>query len=71
MVVKKQSKKDKSFSEMSGKLHIPCPFKEQTGISTHVVIRGRYCYRSDDCLVIQCKYNRHHNKIEDVLSVTW
>ncbi len=62
---------NKRYSETSGKLHIQCPHKERTGINIHVVIKGRYCYRSDECMVIECKYNKMRNKIENVLSMTW
>jgi hypothetical protein len=62
---------NKRYSERSGKLHIQCPFKDRTGIRTHVVIKGRYCYRSDECMVIECKYNKSRTKIENILSMTW
>lgn len=69
--MRKAARKEKSYSEMTGKLHISCPYSKQTGISTHVVIKGRYCYRSCDCMVINCKYNKTRDSIEDILSVTW
>lgn len=61
----------KRFSEVTGKLHIPCPHKEKSGIGVHVVIKNGYCYRSGECMVIECKFNRIQSKIEDVLSVAW
>ena len=62
---------DKRFSEASGKLHIPCPHKEITGIKIHVVIKEGYCYRSEQCMVIKCKFNRLQSDIDYVLSLTW
>lgn len=62
---------DKRFSEASGKLHIPCPHKESTGIKVHVVIKEGYCYRSEQCMVIKCKFNRLQSNIDYVLSLTW
>jgi hypothetical protein len=62
---------EKRFSEASGKLHIPCPHKEITGINVHVVIKEGYCYRSEQCMVIQCKFNRLQSDIDYVLSLTW
>ncbi len=69
--MKRKVPPDKHFSEMSGKLHIYCPYQDRTGIRTHVVIKGRYCYRSGICMVIECKYNKSTDKIENVLSLTW
>ncbi len=71
MSMRRDAPSDKHYSEMSGKLHIPCPFRERTGINIHVVIKGRYCYRSEECMVMECKYNRMRNRIENILSVTW
>jgi hypothetical protein len=71
MGMKREAVKDKRYSETTGKLHIPCPFKERTGIKIHVVIKGRYCYRSDECMVLECKYNKSRTKIENILSMTW
>ncbi len=61
----------KKFSENTGKLHIPCPYKEKTGIEVHVVIKGGYCYRSSQCMVFECKYNRYQSDIESLLSIMW
>jgi hypothetical protein len=61
----------KRFSEGTGKLHRPCPYKERTGINIVVVIKGGYCYRSEDCMVIECKYNKIQSDLESILSVTW
>jgi hypothetical protein len=69
--MRRDIRSDKHYSEMSGKLHIKCPHRDRTGINTHVVIKGRYCYRSEECMVIECKYNRMRNKIDSVLSMTW
>lgn len=63
--------REKKFSEMTGKLHLPCPHCEKTGINIHVVIKDGYCYRSEECLVIDCKYNRYQGDIERIISVTW
>lgn len=63
--------RDKKFSEMTGKLHLPCPYTEKTGITIHVVIKDGCCYRSEECLVIGCKYNRYQSDIERIISVTW
>jgi hypothetical protein len=60
---------DKHYSEASGKLHVPCPYRKSTGINTHVVIKDGYCYR--DCLIIWCKYNRLKSDLESVLSIVW
>jgi hypothetical protein len=63
--------KDKHYSEATGKLHIPCPYRQQTGIIVHVVVMGGYCYRSDDCMMFSCKFNRLQSDIVTVLSVAW
>jgi hypothetical protein len=61
----------KQFSEMSGKLHIPCPHRDTTGINVHVVIKNGFCYRSECCMVIKCKFNRLQLDIGSLLSLTW
>jgi hypothetical protein len=63
--------REKKFSELTGKLHLPCPHQERTGIRIHVVIKDGYCYRSEDCMVLECKYNRYQSDIERIISVTW
>lgn len=62
---------EKKFSESTGKLHIYCPYKNRTGINIHVVIKDGICYRSGQCMVVECKYNALHSDIDAVLSVTW
>jgi len=62
---------EKHFSESTGKLHIPCPHCEKTGITVHVVVKEGFCYRSGDCLVINCKFNRLQSDIEALLSLAW
>jgi hypothetical protein len=69
--MKKDLLNTKRFCEFTGKLHIPCPHKEKSGIYIHVVVKGGYCYRSDECMVIECKFNRLQGDIERILSVTW
>lgn len=61
----------KKYSEATGKLHMPCPYRGKSGIYVHVIIKGGYCYRSEDCLVFECKFNKLHGDIESVLSVVW
>jgi hypothetical protein len=62
---------EKKRSEATGKLHIPCPHSDKSGVCVHVVIRDGYCYRSHECMVLECKYNRTQGDIKKVLSVTW
>lgn len=59
------------FSDTTGKLHTLCPHRDKTGISVHVVIKGGYCYRSENCIVIKCKYNRLQSDVKTLLSLTW
>jgi hypothetical protein len=59
------------YSEATGKLHIPCPYASSTGVVVHVVIKGGFCYRSEQCFVLQCKYNRLQSDIKALLSLTW
>ncbi|MCL5022792.1 MAG: hypothetical protein M1497_05435 [Nitrospirae bacterium] len=67
----KKSFIEKHYSDATGKLHMPCPYREQTGLRVHVVIRDGFCYRSKDCLVVRCKYNRLQTDIQCLLSLTW
>jgi hypothetical protein len=69
--MKRAKQERKRFSEMTGKLHLPCPFKEKTGISIFVVIKDGHCYRSGDCMVVECKYNSIQSDLKSILSVTW
>ncbi|WP_333654927.1 hypothetical protein [Dissulfurispira sp.] len=62
---------EKRFSESTGKLHIYCPYRERTGINVHVVIKGGYCYRSRQCMIVQCKFNSIQLDIEALLSLVW
>ena len=61
----------KRFSESTGKLHLPCPHKEKTAIEVHVVIKGGWCYRSGQCMVLECRYNRMQSDIDSLLSLMW
>ncbi len=63
--------KDKHYDLTTGKLHLLCPHREKTGINTHVVIKDGYCYRSEQCMVVWCKFNRHQDDIDTILSVLW
>jgi hypothetical protein len=62
---------EKHYSEKTGKLHVPCPYRKTTGVEVHVVIKDGYCYRSCDCMVIKCKFNRIQSDIGCLLSLTW
>jgi len=62
---------EKHYSDSTGKLHIPCPYRGETGLNVHVVIKEGFCYRSEHCMVIKCKYNRLQTDIECMLSLTW
>jgi hypothetical protein len=61
----------KNYSIATGKLHIPCPYRQRTGINIHVVVKDGYCYRSEDCMVIWCKFNRLKSDIDSILSLFW
>ena len=65
----KEHAKEKHFSLETGKLHIPCLYREKTGIGTHVVIKDGYCYRSEHCMIIWCKYNRMQSDIDSIISL--
>lgn len=56
---------------MTGKLHLPCPHNEKTGINIHVVIKDGCCYKSSQCLVVECKYNTIQSDLERLISITW
>jgi hypothetical protein len=62
---------EKRYSESTGKLHIYCPYRERTGINVHVVIKDGYCYRSRQCMIVQCKFNSIQLDIEALLSLVW
>jgi hypothetical protein len=47
----------KNNSVAMGKLHIHCLYRQQTDINTHVVVKYGYCYRSENCPVVECKFN--------------
>jgi len=61
----------KQYSFTTGKLHVPCPFRSMTGINIHVVVKDGFCYRSEECSVIACKYNRLQTRIISLLSLVW
>jgi len=61
----------KVYSIETGKLHTPCPYKEKTGINIHVVIKDGYCYRSEECTIIWCKFNRLQTDLDAFLSLIW
>lgn len=62
---------EKHFSETTGKLHVPCPHRKETGIAIHVVVKDGYCYRSEQCMVVWCKYNRLKSDLDTILSFVW
>ena len=62
---------ERRFSERTGKLHIYCPYRTETGITVHVVIKEGCCYRSRDCMVLRCKYNASQTDPSTVLSLVW
>jgi hypothetical protein len=61
----------KCFAIESGKLHMSCPYKERTGVDTHVVIKDGYCYRSEECTVVWCKFNSLQKDLDSFLSLIW
>ena len=61
----------KYYSETTGKIHIPCPHNEETGVNTHVVLKSGYCYRSESCMIIKCKFNNAQSDIKNLLSMVW
>jgi hypothetical protein len=61
----------KVYAVESGKLHLPCPHSDRTGVNIHVVIKDGYCYRSEECLVIWCKFNRLQTDLDAFLSLIW
>ncbi len=62
---------EKRYSEETGKLHMACPFAKNTGINVHVVIKGGYCYRSEECMILKCKFSRLQSDLKCLLSLTW
>lgn len=62
---------DKHYSEATGKLHIPCPHRQITGINVHVIIKDGACYRAERCMVVKCKFNRLQSDVGHLLSLTW
>ena len=69
--MKKTAIDKKHYSEATGKLHIPCPHKQKSGVYVHVVIREGSCYSSGECMVFECKFNNMQGKLETILSVAW
>jgi hypothetical protein len=61
----------KKFSEMTGKLHMPCPHADRSGVTVHVVIKDGICYRSEVCMVLDCRYNKYQSDVERIISITW
>lgn len=61
----------KRFCETTGKLHIMCPHVRKSGVSVHVVVRDGVCYRSRECMVVECKFNAIQKDIDSLLSITW
>lgn len=61
----------KRYAIETGKLHLPCPYRDRTGINIHVVIKGGYCYRSEDCMILWCRFNRLQTNISSLLSLVW
>lgn len=59
------------YSEKTGKLHMLCPYKEKSGVCTHVVIKENICYRSSDCMVLECRFHAKYGDIDTILSVAW
>jgi len=63
--------KDSHYSEATGKLHILCPHRDKTGITIHVVIKDGHCYRSRQCMVLNCKFNILQSDLQCLLSLAW
>ncbi len=63
--------KQKHYSVDTGKLHILCPHREKTHINVHVVVKDGFCYRSEHCMAIWCKFNRLQSDIDSILSLIW
>lgn len=61
----------KRFNENTGKLHIPCPYREKTGICIPVIVKNYCCYRSDVCFVFECKFHKLQGDLDAILSVVW
>lgn len=66
-----RKKEERRYSDQTGKLHIHCPYREETGIVVHVVIKDGCCYRSRNCMVVKCRYNASQSDIAKVLSLVW
>lgn len=62
---------EKRYSEATGKLHMSCPHNEKTGINVHIVIKEGECYKSGQCMVVECRYNNFQEDVERLISVTW
>ena len=69
--MKKDLIMEKSYAVETGKLHLSCPHSERTGITIHVVVKDGYCYRSEQCMVIWCKFNRLQTDLDAFLSLIW
>ena len=69
--MKKDSMMQKTYAVETGKLHLSCPHKDRTGVNVHVVIKDGYCYRSEQCMVIWCKFNRLQTDLDAFLSLIW
>lgn len=69
--MKKDFLTGKSYAVETGKLHLPCPHKEKSGVNIHVVIKDGYCYRSEQCMVIWCKFNSLQTDLDAFLSLIW
>ncbi|MBI5664518.1 MAG: hypothetical protein HZC49_05470 [Nitrospirae bacterium] len=69
--MKKDSTMQKTYAVESGKLHLSCPHKDRTGINVHVVVKDGFCYRSEQCMVIWCKFNRLQTDLDKFLSLIW
>jgi hypothetical protein len=61
----------KKFSMMTGKFHMPCPYREETGVKINVVVKDGYCYRSEQCMVVWCRFNRLKSDLDTILSFLW
>jgi hypothetical protein len=62
---------EKHYSDTTGKLHTPCPFKEITGVNVHVIVKNGICYRSRQCMIVRCKFNCLQADLESLLSIVW
>lgn len=62
---------EKKYSEETRKLHIPCPYCRKTCINVHVVVKEGVCYRSKECMVVECKFNSIQSDIKALVSLVW